>query len=132
LNKVGDYVVQISDASHKIDKSLDTIRVQAKEGIESADKIILSVREAMEKLDKIIIQFESSPVTVALLDKKEIVNDVDSLRSSLQAFINRIDRKGIKIYDENGKRRSMLSLKNIHLLRETARSKAKKRAQEGR
>ncbi|MCL1957621.1 MAG: MlaD family protein [Fibromonadales bacterium] len=128
LNKVGDYAVQISDASNKIDKSLDTIRVQAKEGIESADRIISSMKVAIENLDKIIIQFESSPVTVALLDKKEIVDDIDSLRSSLQAFVNSIDRKGIKIYDENGKRKSMISLKNIHLIRETARSKAKKRA----
>jgi len=128
LNKVFDYTEQISDASHKIDKSLDTIRVQAKDGIESADKIILSVIETIEKLNNIIIQFESSPITVALLDKKEIVDDLDSLRSSLQAFVNSIDRKGIKIYDENGKRKSMISLKNIHIIRETARSKAKKRA----
>jgi len=132
LNKVSDYAEQISDASSKIDKSLDTIRVQAKDGVESASKIILSVREAIENLSKIIIQFESSPVTVALLDKKEIVNDIDSLRSSLQAFVSSIDSRGIKIYDENGKRKSMISLKNIHLIRETARSKAKKRAQEGK
>jgi len=132
LNKVGDYAEQISDASSKIDKSLDTIRVQAKDGVESANKVILSVMEAIENLNKIIIQFESSPVTVALLDKKEIVNDIDSLRSSLQAFIGSIDRKGIKVYDENGKRKNMVSLKNIHLIRETARSKAKKRAQEGK
>ncbi|GBU24958.1 hypothetical protein R83H12_01594 [Fibrobacteria bacterium R8-3-H12] len=132
LNKVGDYAGQISEASQKIDKSLDTIRVQAKEGVESADKIILSVKEAIENLNKIIIQFETSPITVALLDKKEIVRDIDSLCSSLQAFVNGIDSRGIKIYDENGKRKSMLSLKNIHLLRETARSKAKKRAQEGK
>jgi len=130
LNKVSDYAEQISDASIKIDKSLDTIRGQAKDGVESAGKIILSVREAIENLSKIIIQFESSPVTVALLDKKEIVDDIDSLRSSLQAFVSSIDRRGIKIYDENGKRKSMVSLKNIHLIRETARSKAKKRAQE--
>jgi len=129
LNKVGDYAEQISEASHKIDKSLDTIRVQAKEGIESAEKVILSVRQSIDELNKIITQFESSPITVALLDKKDIINDLDSLRSSLQAFVNSIDRKGIKIYDENGKRKSMISLKNIHPFRETARSKAKKRAE---
>jgi len=132
LNKALDYAVQISDASQKIDKSLDTIRVQATNGVESAEKIISSVSESIDNLNKIIIQFESSPITVALLDKKEIVNDIDSLRSSLQMFVNSIDRKGIKIYDENGKRKSMISLKNIHLIRETARSKAKKRAQEGK
>ncbi|MDR2594235.1 MAG: MlaD family protein [Fibromonadaceae bacterium] len=132
LNKVGDYAELISDASSKIDKSLDTIRVQAKDGVESANKVILSVMEAIENLNKIIIQFESSPVTVALLDKKEVLNDIDSLRSSLQAFVSKIDSKGIKIYDENGKRKNMVSLKNIHLIRETARSKAKKRALEGK
>jgi len=132
LNKVEGYAEQISDASNKIDKSLDTIRVQAKDGIESAEKMILSVRESIDNLSNIIEQFENSPITIALLDKKDIINDLDSLRSSLQAFVSNIDRKGIKIYDENGKRRSMISLKNIHLLRETARSKARKRAQEGK
>jgi len=132
LNKASYYAEQISEASNKIDKSLDTIRVQAKNGIESADKIISSVKESIDNLSKIITQFENSPITVALLDKNGIISDVDSLRSSLQAFINSIDRKGIKIYDENGKRKSMISLKNIHLIRETARSKAKKRAQEGK
>jgi len=132
LNKVEDYAAQISDAGKKIDKSLDTIRVQAKDGIESADKMILSVKKSIDELSKIITQFESNSVTIALLDKKDIINDLDSLRSSLQAFVSSIDSRGIKIYDENGKRKSMISLKNIHLLRETARSKAKKRAQEGR
>jgi len=132
LNKALDYTEQISEASRKIDKSLDTIRVQAAKGIESADRVILSVKESIENLNKIITQFESSPITVALLDKDGIVNDLDSLRSSLQLFVNSIDRKGIKIYDEKGKRKSMIRLKNIHLIRETARSKAKKRAQEGK
>jgi hypothetical protein len=79
-------------------------------------------------LNDILTRLENSPVTVALLDKKDIINDLDSLMFSLQAFISSIDRKGIKVYDENGKRKSMVSLKNIHILRETARSKAKKRA----
>jgi len=129
LNKVEHYAEQISDASSKIDKSLDTIRVQAKEGIEFTEKMILSVRQAIDDLNKVITQFESNSVTVALLDKKEIINDLDSLRSSLQLFINSIDSKGIKIYDENGKRKTMISFKNIHPFRETARSKAKKRAE---
>jgi ABC-type transporter Mla subunit MlaD len=130
LNKVGDYAAQISDVSRKIGKSLDTVRVQAKEGLESAEQIILTVRKSIENLNEVITGFENSPVTVALLDKKEVINDIDSLRSSLQAFINSIDKQGVKIYDENGKRRSMVSLKNIHLFRETAKSKAKKRAEE--
>ena len=130
LNKVGNYVTQISDASREIDYFLDTARVQAKEGIESAEKIIAKVGESIKDLNEILTRFEDSPVTVALLDKKEIINDLDSLRSSLQTFINSIDKKGVKVYDEDGKRKSMVSVKNIHLLRETARSKAKKRAKE--
>jgi len=130
LDKVSHYSEQISDASIKIGETLDTIRVQAKDGIESAEKVISKIDETIKDLTEILTEFENSPVTVALLDKKDIINDIDSLRSSLQAFVSSIDGQGIKIYDEEGKRKSMVSLKNIHLLRETARSKAKKRAEQ--
>jgi ABC-type transporter Mla subunit MlaD len=128
LNKVGDYSEQMSDASIKIGKSLDTLRVQAVDGIESAEKIILKIKGSIESLNGVLDSFEKNPVTVALLDKQEIINDIENLRSSLQAFVSSIDSRGIKIYDEKGKRKSMVRWGNIHLVRETARSKAKKRA----
>jgi hypothetical protein len=62
----------------------------------------------------------------ALLDKREIIDDIDSLRSAIQAFVGSIDRYGVKIYDENGERQSMIRLRNLHPFRETARCKAKK------
>jgi len=128
LNKVNDYATQISDASVKIEGSLDTIREQAQEGIVATRDMILKINSSIESLNEILTQFENSPVTIALLDKKDIINDIEHLRSSLQSFVNSIDKYGIKIYDESGKRKSMVSLKNIHIFRETARSKAKKRA----
>ncbi len=129
LDRVGGYAGQISDASIKINSSLDTIRVQAQDGIIAVEKIVLNINTSIAKLNDILVQFENNPVTVALLDKKDIINDIDSLRSALQAFVSNIDRQGIVIYDENGKRKSMVTFKNIHLFRETARSKAKKRAE---
>ncbi|MDR3000338.1 MAG: MlaD family protein [Fibromonadaceae bacterium] len=128
LDRTSGYVDQITKASVQIDKTLDTLRVQAQDGIIAAESIILKVNSTIESLNEILVQFENSPVTVALMDKKDIINDLDSLRSALDAFIGAIDRRGVKIYDEKGKRRSMVSLKNIHIFRETARSKAKKRA----
>ncbi|MCL2260758.1 MAG: MlaD family protein [Fibromonadales bacterium] len=130
LNKVGSYANQISDASITINKTLDTIRTQAQDAVVTMDDIIAKVNKSIAGLGKVLIEFESSPVTSALLDKKDIINDIDSLRSALQAFIGSIDGKGIKIYDEKGKRKSMITLKNLHLFRETARSKAKKRAEQ--
>jgi preprotein translocase subunit YajC len=127
LDAVGGYATQVSNAGAKIDKSLDTLVVQAQGGVLAVEKIIAEINNSIESLNEILIQFENSPVTVALLDKREIVDDIDSLRSALQAFVGSIDRKGVKIYDEDGKRKSMISLKNLHLIRETARSKAKKR-----
>jgi len=129
LDKIGGYAEQVSDASVKINKSLDTIRVQAQDGILAADKIISEVNNSILSLNEILIKFENSPITVALLEKKDVIDDIDSLRSALQAFVNSIDSKGIKIYDESGKRKSMVTFKNIHLFRETARSKAKKRSE---
>jgi ABC-type transporter Mla subunit MlaD len=130
LDVFSDYADQISDASIKINNTLDTIRGEAQSGILTAEKIITEVNASIKNLNEILTQFENSPVTVALLDRKEIIDDIDSLRSALQAFVGSVDKKGVKIYDEEGKRKSMISLKNLHILRETARSKAKKRAEE--
>ena len=130
LNKFGDYAMQISDAGSKINGSLHTIREQAQDGIATAENMLLKINSSIESLNEILTQFENSPVTAALIDKREIIDDIDSLRSSLQAFVNAIDKNGIKIFDENGKRKSMVTLKNIHPFRETARSKARKRAVE--
>jgi len=128
LNKVGYYVGEVTDASVAIGSSVDTLRVQAQEGVKSLEGIVLKIQDAIKDLDDILIQFENSPVTVALIDKREIADDIDNLRSTLQGFIGALDNQGIKIYDEKGNRQSMVRWKNIHLLRETARSKAKKRA----
>ncbi|MCL1967356.1 MAG: MCE family protein [Fibromonadales bacterium] len=130
LDKVNYYVDEVADASIKIGNSLDTLRVQAQDGVKLIEDMVLKIKAAVENLNDILIQFENSPVTIALVDKREIVDDIENLRATLQAFISTIDDQGIKIYDENGKRQSMVRLKNIHLIRETARSKAKKRSGE--
>ncbi|MCL2283401.1 MAG: MlaD family protein [Fibromonadales bacterium] len=132
LNRVSGYADKIADASVGIDKTLDTLRTQARDGITAVEEVISKVNKSITSLNDILTQFENSPVTTALLDKRDIIDDIDSLRSALQTFVGSIDSKGIKIYDENGKRKSMVSLKNIHLIRETARSKAKKRAEQER
>jgi len=128
LNKVSYYVDEVTDASVAIGNSVDTLRIQAQEGVKSLEDIVLKIQETIKGLDDILTQFENSPVTIALIDKKEIADDIDNLRSTLQSFIGAIDNQGIKIYDEKGNRQSMIRWKNIHLIRETARSKAKKRS----
>jgi len=128
LNTAGNYAEQISDVGVIIDKTLDTIRTQAQDGIVAAGDIVSKVNSAIESLNKVITDFESNQVTIALLDKREVIDDIDSLLVALRAFLNSVDRQGIKIYDEKGKRKSMVSLRNINLFGETARSKAKKRA----
>jgi len=130
LGSVGDYAEQITNTGIAINNTLDTIRTQAQDGVITAKDVISKVNSSIASLNNVLAEFESSPVTVALLNERDIIDDIDSLRSALQAFVNSIDRKGIKIYDERGKRKSMITLKNIHLFRETARSKAKKRAEQ--
>lgn len=131
LNKVSYYVDEISDASIKIGNSVDTIRIQAQDGVRTLEGMVSKLRSTVNDLNDILTQFENNPVTIALVDKKEILNDIDSLRSALQAFIGIIDNQGIKIYDEKGKRQSMVRWKNIHIIRETARKKAKRQLEEG-
>lgn len=131
LNKVSYYSEEVADASIKIDKTLDTMLVQAESGIVYAESIVLNVKKTIDNLNSLLTKFEENKVTIALLDNKQIVDDINSLLSTLQMFMNSIDTQGIKIYDENGKRKSMVNfINNVHLFRETARSKAKKRSME--
>jgi ABC-type transporter Mla subunit MlaD len=130
LNEIDHYAGEISKATVKVNKSLDTIMTQAQDGVQEIESIISTANTYIESLNEILIQFENNPVTVALMDKKDIINDITNLQVALQAFVGNIDKNGVKIYDEDGKRKGMVSLKNIHLLRETARSKAKKRAEQ--
>jgi DNA-directed RNA polymerase subunit L len=129
LDKVSYYTDEVSNASIKIGKSVDTLRVQAQDGVKAIEDMVLKIKTTIESLNDILTQFENNPVTIALIDKREIVDDIDSLRSALHAFVSAVDNQGIKIYDEKGKRQSMVRWKNIHLIRETARSKAKKRSE---
>jgi uncharacterized protein YoxC len=125
--KVNDYTDQIYNASNTVNKSLDTIRTQAKDGMASLDKVILDIQSSVESLSNVLNEFENSPIAATLLDKKEMIDDISSLISTLQSVLSSIDNKGLKIYDENGKRKSMITLKNVHFIRETSREKTKKR-----
>ncbi|MDR2580531.1 MAG: MlaD family protein [Fibromonadaceae bacterium] len=128
LGKVSDYAEQAVDVSVKVHEALDNIMVQAQDGITSVEKLIQNVHASIEGLNNILVEFENNPVAIALFDDKTIIDDIDGLIATLQAFVGSIDGKGLKIFDEKGKRKSMVRLKNIHLIRETARSKARKRA----
>ncbi|MDR0515991.1 MAG: hypothetical protein LBH25_03005 [Fibromonadaceae bacterium] len=128
--KINDYANQIYNASIAVDKSLDSIRTQAKDGVASLDKVVSDIQSSIESLNKVLTEFENSSLAIALIDKKEMIDDISSLVSTMQAFLGSIDGQGLKIYDESGKRKSMVRLKNIHLIRETARNKAKKRSEQ--
>jgi preprotein translocase subunit YajC len=127
VHKVNGYTDQLYDVSNVVGKSLDTIREQAIDGLASLDKMVLDIHSSVESLNNVITEFENSPIAVALLDKKEMIEDISSLISTMQTVLSSIDNKGLKLYDENGKRKSMITLKNIHFIRGNARDKAKKR-----
>jgi len=129
LHTASDYAGQISDASIKIGNTLDTVMVQAHDGVEYLEKLIADVQATVESLSQVLDEFQKSPIAIALLDSRDIIDDISALRATLESFLSSVDNQGLVLYDEKGKRKSMLSLKNLHLFRETARSKAKKRAE---
>ncbi|GHV13706.1 hypothetical protein AGMMS49938_08650 [Fibrobacterales bacterium] len=129
VGKVGIYSAQIANASDQINRTLDSLRVQATNGIVGLESIVANIEIAIDNLNKILVEFYENPVTISLVDEKVIINDIDSLVASLQTFLKSIDQYGLILYDEDGKRKSMVSMGNIHLIRETARSKARKQSE---
>jgi redox-sensing transcriptional repressor len=59
------------------------------------------------------------------------VEEIEDFIKKVNALVAAIDTKGIKIYDENGNQVKLVTWKNINLIGDKARDKAKERAEKG-
>lgn len=91
--------------------------------MEDARVLLANLQATLARLDQVLDGIESSPMTGNLLERKELLENIVQLVGSLQAVVHKVDGKGIVLLDENGKRKSMVKLKNINLFGKTAREK---------
>ncbi|MBP5248026.1 MAG: mammalian cell entry protein [Fibrobacter sp.] len=132
--KIQDVLAQAENASSAIHKTADaadsTIRVlteQADSSIAKAQTALQGLSDGIGKIESIVEAAETDTLAQNLLNTKATVDKVNQLISQMEQLIQAINTKGIAVYDENGNKVKLLKWKNLNLIGETAREKAKKR-----
>lgn len=132
--KIQEVLDQAENASATINKTADaadstirTITAQADSSIAKAHDALQGLSEGIEKIEAITQAVETDTLAQNLLNTKETVEKVNTLVAQMEKLIQAINTKGIAMYDENGNKIQLLKWKNLNLIGETAREKAKKR-----
>jgi hypothetical protein len=131
LRGLDGYTREASRAAVQVGKTLDTLRTVAHASIDDAQAILERADTLIVALSSAVAQVREHPLTHELLHSRALVDDIEGLIATLDGIVSRIDNKGIVMLDSNGERISMIRFKNLHLLRERAASKAKKREKLG-
>jgi ABC-type transporter Mla subunit MlaD len=117
--------------SAETDTILRSINSQGRITIEQARNLTRSVEKSIDLLTVFLDHLESQPFSQELLEKKEIILQLTGFIQTLQDVLQIFNAKGgLVILDEKGNPRGITSLKNVNLIGNTAREKARIRLQE--
>jgi ABC-type transporter Mla subunit MlaD len=129
LRQVQNYSGSALHAVAVLDTTLDTLRQAASDGIVQTRAVMQRADTLVSSLGLAVKSVDEHPLVNELLRSRDIMDGLDSLVATLNSVVGSIDRQGIVMLDSAGNRISMVRLGNLHLFRERAASKAKKRQQ---
>ena len=115
----------------QIDTTVKSVTQSINGKIAEAENAIEKMKEISAKAESMINDVENAKAMDKLINSRELVDDVENAISKVNALIASINTKGIKIYDDNGKRVKLFTWKNTNIIGKTAREKAKIRAEKG-
>lgn len=114
------------------DTAIKTVTTVANEKITLIDSVIISIRSNAEKTNQVITNIENGIDSETLLQSKELIENINNTIASLNKAIAAIDTKNLGFKDENGKPIHLITWKNMNIVGETAREKARKRMEEAK
>lgn len=133
LKTLFDQVEQAGDAIEKATIKADTaVKVATtavNEKLEKLQSAINTISDGAEKTNKIITDVEKNALETDLLTTTETLEKVNLVIDKMNKLIKAINTKGIKIYDKDGKPVKLIRWQNMNIIGQTARSKAKERAE---
>lgn len=132
--KIQDVLAQAEKASTAINQTADaadstirTVTAQADSSMAKASIALQGLSGGIEKIEALANAVETDTLAQNLLNTKETVDKVHQLMDEMERLIQAINTKGVAVYDENGNKVQLLKWKNLNLIGETAREKAKRR-----
>ena len=136
LNKLFSQVNKSSKAltqtTLQADTAIKSVTAAANEKISLIDSVIITLSTNAEKTNQSITNIEKGIDNETLLQSKELVESINNTIAAINKGIQAIDTKNFGFKDKNGKKIHLITWKNINIVGETARSKARKRLEEAK
>lgn len=134
LNQVFAQVKATSEGlvvvTHEADSTAKAISEAVNGKIAMADSALRVLSEGAKRTNDVIDSIESNPLYAKILQTTETIDKVNELVVKINELVKAIDTKGLKVLDDNGKPVELFTWKNINLIGDNARDKARARAQE--
>lgn len=119
----------IEGATIKIDTAVKVASTAVNEKIAMLQDAMSTISEGATKTNKVIADIENNIISDKLITTTETIDRLNKVVEKLNAVVQAINTKGIKIYDKDGNPVKLIRWKNMNIIGETAREKARKRAQ---
>ena len=128
FNQLNQTSKSIGEATIKADSTIKFATNAANEKLEGLQSTMKTISETAEKTNKAITDIENSTLSAEILKTTQTVEKVNAIIDKFNQVVKAINTKGIKIYDKDGKPVKLIKWKNMNIIGQTARSKAKDRA----
>ncbi len=122
---------ELIEVANQADTAVQVATTAVNEKLQVAENAIKTISEGAQKTNQLIIDIETDSTFSKLFKTQETVERLTEMVSKAKDLIASIDSKNISVRDENGNPVTLLTWKGINLIGETAREKAKKRAEKG-
>lgn len=119
----------IGNATVKIDTAAQTITKAINEKLNIVQTAMQKASEGTAKANRYMADIEENVLSKDILKTTATLEKINEVIEKLNKLVQAINTKGIKVYDENGKPVKLIKWKNMNIIGQTARSKAKERAE---
>lgn len=119
----------VSAIATQANSALFTVDSFAEVKLLQANEALKSVSEKAKLADDLITDLETSPIG-ALLQNDSLIQKTNAFVESIQSLIAAFDFENLDIRNEKGEKVQLVTWKNLNIIGETAREKARKRARE--
>ena len=136
---VGSLGTQVNSSSKALtttalqaDTAIKTVTATANEKISLVDSVVLSLTENAKKTNEVITSIEKGIDSETLLQSKELVENINDIIANLNKAVQAIDTKNLGFKDKDGKPIKLITWKNMNIIGDNARDKARKRLEEAK
>lgn len=122
----------LSKTALQADTAIKTATAAVNEKLTLVDSVVISLTENAKKTNDVITSIEKGIDSETLLQSKELVEKINDIIANLNKAVQTIDTKNFGFKDKDGKPIQLITWKNMNIIGDNARDKARKRLEEAK